>query len=201
MIITEVAPLDKKRRKVYIDGEYTFPLYLSEIRKYHIEADYELSDEEYEVIKAFIVKRIIERIMYLLGDTDRTERDIIRKMVMAGYGEEYVTIAVNRLKEYGYIDDYRFAASYAESLRDNRGKSRRIIEGKLYEKGVPKDIITEVMDALPMNEEDQLLRALAKKRISPEDLNGLDMKERNRIYAYLARQGFSSSLISHYFGH
>ena len=37
MEITDVAPLDKKRRKVYIDGQYAFPLYLSELRKYNIE--------------------------------------------------------------------------------------------------------------------------------------------------------------------
>jgi regulatory protein len=36
MLITDIVSLDNKKRKVYIDGKYTFPLYLGEIRQFNI---------------------------------------------------------------------------------------------------------------------------------------------------------------------
>ena len=37
MIVTDITDMDKKRRKVYLDGEYAFALYNSEIYRYNLE--------------------------------------------------------------------------------------------------------------------------------------------------------------------
>ena len=37
MIVTDIADMDKKRKKVYLDGEYAFALYNSEIYRYNID--------------------------------------------------------------------------------------------------------------------------------------------------------------------
>ncbi len=199
MIITDVAPLDNRRQKVYIDGQYAFPLYLSELKKFHIQQNVSLEQDIYDELEKLLVKRIKERILYLIGDMDKTERDIRRKMTMAGYNDTIVGLAVDELKSYGIIDDRRFARVYAESLRDNRGKSRRIIEGKLYEKGVPREIIQELMEDIDIDERQQLIRALNKKGYTCEQLAECDQNQRRKLYASLARMGFSPSLISECF--
>ncbi len=195
MKITEVAPLDKKRRRVYIDGRYAFPLYLSELKKYKIEDGRILPDEVYEEICAILTKRVKERILYLIGDMDRSEYNIRQKLFSCGYQGAFVDNAVSALKEYGYIDDLRYARYYAESMRDNKGKSPFAISHALYEKGIDRDIISRVMDELELNEEEQLMRALAKKGYTPETLAKEDVSVRMRVCRYLLRKGFSSAIV------
>ncbi len=113
MEITDIAPLDKKRRKVYIDGQYAFPLYVSELRKYNIEAGAVLEENVYDDICSLLMRRVRERILYLITDYDRSEQNIRQKISMAGYRGSFVDDAIDSLKEYGYIDDLRFARYYA----------------------------------------------------------------------------------------
>ena len=41
MIVTDIVEFDKKRKKVYIDGEFAFVLYSGELRDYDIKKDKE----------------------------------------------------------------------------------------------------------------------------------------------------------------
>ncbi|MCM1308824.1 MAG: RecX family transcriptional regulator, partial [Butyrivibrio sp.] len=128
MLVTDIAPFDKKRRRIYIDYEYAFPLYLSELKKYGIEAESELPEAVYAEITSMLERRARERILYLIGDADRTERNIREKLRASGYVGDIADRAVESLKRYGYIDDTRYAKAYAEALRDGRNKSVRAIE-------------------------------------------------------------------------
>lgn len=196
MLITDVAPLDKKRRRVYIDYEYAFPLYISELKKYGIKPDTELSEAVYSEIADILSKRVRERILYLIGDTDRTEKNIREKLRNSGYIGEIADRAVESLKEYGYIDDARYARMYAESMRDGKNKSVRAIEAALYAKGVPRDVISEVVDGLDFDEEEQIVKALAKKGYTAEALSEADGDTKRKLYGFLARKGFSHDAIS-----
>lgn len=196
MLITDVAPLDSKRRRVYIDYEYAFPLYISELRKYGIEPNTELSEAVYSEIADILIKRVRERILYLIGDTDRTERNIREKLRGSGYIGEIADRAVESLKEYGYIDDARYARMYAESMRDGKNKSVRAIEAALYAKGVPRDVISEAVDGLDFDEEEQIAKALAKKGYTAEALSEADGDTKRKLYGFLARKGFSHDAIS-----
>ena len=196
MLITDVAPLDRKRRRVYIDYEYAFPLYLSELKKYGIEPGTELSEAVYSEIADILIKRVRERILYLIGDTDRTERNIRERLRGSGYIGEIADRAVESLKEYGYIDDARYARMYAESMRDGKNKSVRAIEAALYAKGVPRDVISEAVDGLDFDEEEQIVKVLAKKGYNAEALSEADGDTKRKLYGFLARKGFSHDAIS-----
>lgn len=198
MIITDVAPLDNKRRKVYIDGQYAFPLYLSELRKYKIEPGNVLEQDACDEITSILVKRVRERILYLIADYDRSERNIRQKMERAGYRGEYLDEAIDSLKEYGYIDDMRFARYYAESLKDGKGRSAFAISRALYEKGISRDMIDVVMEELDIDEDAQLIKAISAKGYDEENIGSLDDKERRRLIAYLMRKGFSYERICTY---
>lgn len=196
MLITDVAPLDRKRRRVYIDYEYAFPLYISELKKYGIEPGTELSESVYSEIADILIKRVRERILYLIGDTDRTERNIRERLRGSGYIGEIADRAVESLKEYGYIDDARYARMYVESMRDGKNKSMRAIEAALYAKGVPRDVISEAVDGLDFDEEEQIVKALAKKGYTAEALSEADGDTKRKLYGFLARKGFSHDAIS-----
>lgn len=198
MEITDVAPLDKKRRKVYIDGQYAFPLYLSELRKYNIEAGTTLEESVYDDICSLLMRRVRERILYLIADYDRSEQNIRQKISMAGYRGSFVDDAIDSLKEYGYIDDLRFARYYAESMRDTKGRSAFAISRSLYEKGISRDVIDTVMGELDIDEEAQILKALSSRGYNEDNIRQIDDKERHKLISFLMRKGFSYDLISIY---
>lgn len=198
MEITDVAPLDKKRRKVYIDGQYAFPLYLSELRKYNIETGTTLEENVYDDICSLLMRRVRERILYLIADYDRSEQNIRQKISMAGYRGSFVDDAIDSLKEYGYIDDLRFARYYAESMRDTKGRSAFAISRSLYEKGISRDVIDTVMGELDIDEEAQILKALSSKGYNEDNIRQIDDKERQKLISFLMRKGFSYDLISIY---
>lgn len=198
MEITDVAPLDKKRRKVYIDGQYAFPLYLSELRKYNIETGAMLEESVYDDICSLLMRRVRERILYLIADYDRSEQNIRQKISMAGYRGSFVDDAIDSLKEYGYIDDLRFARYYAESMRDTKGRSAFAISRSLYEKGISRDVIDTVMGELDIDEEAQILKALSSKGYNEDNIRQIDDKERHKLISFLMRKGFSYDLISIY---
>mgnify|MGYP000543190175 FL=1 len=198
MEITDIAPLDKKRRKVYIDGQYAFPLYVSELRKYNIEAGAVLEENVYDDICSLLMRRVRERILYLITDYDRSEQNIRQKISMAGYRGSFVDDAIDSLKEYGYIDDLRFARYYAESMRDTKGRSAFAISRSLYEKGISRDVIDTVMGELDIDEDAQILKALSSKGYNEENIRQIDDKERQKLISSLLRKGFSYDLISIY---
>lgn len=198
MEITDVAPLDKKRRKVYIDGQYAFPLYLSELRKYNIETGTTLEENVYDDICSLLMRRVRERILYLIADYDRSEQNIRQKISMAGYRGSFVDDAIDSLKEYGYIDDLRFARYYAESMRDTKGRSAFAISRSLYEKGISRDVIDTVMGELDIDEEAQILKALSSRGYNEDNIREIDDKERQKLISFLMRKGFSYDLISIY---
>jgi regulatory protein len=198
MEITDIAPLDKKRRKVYIDGQYAFPLYVSELRKYNIEAGAVLEENVYDDICSLLMRRVRERILYLITDYDRSEQNIRQKISMAGYRGSFVDDAIDSLKEYGYIDDLRFARYYAESMRDTKGRSAFAISRSLYEKGISRDVIDTVMGELDIDEDAQILKALSSKGYNEENIRQIDDKERQKLISSLMRKGFSYDLISIY---
>lgn len=199
MQITDIIPLDSKRRGVYIDGQYAFPLYLSELNKYHISEGDEISTAILEVISEVIHRRIRERILYLLGDMPRTEKNIRTKLIQSHYTDESITPVIEELKEYKYIDDVNYAYEYANSLKFNGNKSRRVIEVKLYEKGVPGEVISQVMNDIETDETEQIERMIRKKGYEPDELYQLDYNSQQKIYRYLMSRGFVSRDVCKYF--
>ena len=196
MIITDVVPFDKKRRKVHIDNQYAFPLYLSELRRFNIEPGKEITETLMEKIEELLYKRIRERILYLLDSSPRTEYEIRTKLFKSGYIDRYVTPVLDRIKEYGYIDDFAYARMYAESLRNGKNNSRRVIENKLYQKGISADIISEIMENVSVDETDLILKTLKKRKVDPISYNNMDYVSRRKVYGYLISKGFSPSNVS-----
>ena len=146
-----------KQNKIHIicDGEY----------KFTVDAEYWFSspyhginnidnDEElaafYEAVGsrcAFIAG------LRLLSYHDHSEKELINKLVQKGHKFENAVSACEKLKEFRYIDDERFAENYANNLIDRKGMSIRGIKNELFRKGVSReiaDIVCENLDNDPI---------------------------------------------------
>lgn len=195
MIVTSIKEYDKKRCQIYIDGEMQFMLYKGEIRRYKIMQGQEIDQMTIDVIiREVLTKRAILRAMNLLQKRDYTEYKLREKLKDGGYPEQCQEEAIAYVKSYNYLDDRRYAADYTRYYMESRSSKR--ISQDLMQKGIDKDLISEVIkeayaDENSDNEMNQIRNLLLKKHYSKE----MDYKEKQKIMAFLYRKGYSTELI------
>ncbi len=191
MIVTELTEVSKGRYKVYIDQEFAFVLYKGELRLYKLAEGQEISEAVYnEIMRTVLPKRAKLRAMNLLQKRQYTERQLIDKLKEGFYPEEIIAEAVLYVKSYRYLDDLQFAVDYI--TYHETSKSERKMTCDLLQKGIAGETIKQAFEewrALggKQNEEEMISELLEKKHYSP----GCNQKEKQRIYAFLLRKGFS----------
>lgn len=196
MTVTQIEEMTKSRSKIYIDQEFAFVLYKGELRVYHIRVGEELSPEDFRTIKEELLpKRAKLRCMNLLKSRDYTEGQLREKLRRGFYTEDIIDIAVEYVASYHYIDDLRYAVSYISCYQEK--KSRRRLEQDLQGKGVDRETIGKAFDEWEaqgggQDEQEMLRKLLEKKHFDAENT---DQKERQRVYAYLMRRGYSGEAV------
>lgn len=208
MKITKLEDFKNNRIKVFLNDEFAFVLYKRELKKLPLlhneefKLGMDISDVSYNrILEEVIFKRAKARSMNLLLKQDKTEKQLRDKLKIGLYPSSIIDETISWLKGYRYIDDYRYARSYAEYRLEAKG--RRALEKELYEKGIHHDIIMDVLDELYFEEnidESELIRNIARKKLhllSQDDLpSKLSEKERNKLYRHLISKGFSFDKIN-----
>lgn len=197
MLVTQITGTSSGARfRISIDGQFAFVLYRGEMRNLHIEEGRELSEESYrQIMTQILPKRAKLRSMNLLQARDYTRKQLEDKLRQGDYPEACIEEAIAYVASYGYLDDGRYARNYIEYRLQS--KTRAQIEAELQRKGVAKDVIREAFDELEktgaVQDEAEMIRALLDKRKYCADT--ADAKERQRMYGYLCRRGFSPELV------
>lgn len=195
-------PSGKKKRKIYIDGEYTFSLYAGEIRKYELVKDQPVSKELVDLIfEECILKRAKLRAMHLLEKRDYTVSAISDKLKQSEYNDDTIQQVVTYLESYGYLDDVRYAKQFISFKKGSC--SRFQLTQKLMQKGIAKDDIDrayleyeELEENNLSEQEDEALQKQLDKRLKRYDIHAMEQSDWNKVYQFLARKGFSSEKIS-----
>ncbi|MCR5792250.1 MAG: recombination regulator RecX [Lachnospiraceae bacterium] len=186
MIITSIAPVTKAASKVYIDGTFAFLLYRQDLRRHHLEEDMELSKEAYEkILSETLIPRAKRKVMDLLERCDRSEFELRTKLKAKYYPQEVIDAAIAYVDGYHYIDDERLAYNYVAFHKEK--KSILELRQALLKKGISKEIISNVLSEVPIDETEALLKALHKKC---KDVTELDYSQKQKVAAYLYRKGF-----------
>lgn len=145
--------------------------------------NYHLGESEYIRAKA--------RGLWFLDRADYSEKTLYEKIVAGGISSVAAARAIARIKELGLIDDEKFAARLASQM-SNANVSKREAYAKLYNKGIPKDVIKSVLEETSFDEIEQIKAVIDKKYH-----NKMDSKENiQKVYAALIRKGFSYSAVS-----
>lgn len=107
-----------------------------------------------------------------------------------------VEVVIERLREYGYLDDARFAQSYASLRVQQRPIGRQRLQRDLWQKKIDKQTVDAALDQVfeQTPEEDLIDRAIAKRvrlRGRPKT-----REEAKKLFDHLLRQGFAFELVS-----
>lgn len=185
-----------KQNKIHIscDGEYTFTVdaeyWFSS--PYHGRESIENDEELTAFFEAVGSRCAFIAGLRLLSYRDHSAKELINKLVQKGHKREYSENAVEKLKEYGYVNDERYARFLAESLSERKGMNTRAVRIELLQKGISAeiaDIITESLDFDPILRIIDLLKTKYSRKISDE-------KGIKRTVASLQRLGYRLSDIN-----
>lgn len=197
MIISRLEEFDKSKIKVYIDDEYAFLLYKKDIHQWELKEGAVLSQELYTLILSNLYQRCMQKALTILKFMDRSEKELYNKLHDAGYPTDIIDRIIISMKEYGYINDARFALSFIRIRM--KSKSKLMIKTELIHKGVAKDIIASALEEAYEEEdrEDAELMAIRKavfKKI--KNIEELGPEEKQKLTASLYRKGFELSKIN-----
>jgi regulatory protein len=122
----------------------------------------------------------------------------LRERLLEGRGatEAIVDTVIERLREYGYLDDARFAHSYASLRVQQRPIGRQRLQRDLWLKKIDKQTADAALDQVftERPETEMIERAIAKRvrlRGKPKT-----REEAKKLFDHLLRQGFAFELVS-----
>ena len=150
-------------------------------------------------------KQATAKAMALLLHKDRTERELSDRLYRAGFSEKSALFAIEYVRSFGYINDYRYAETYINYHKSS--KSRREIRQKLAEKGISDEVLGEAItncyaaaqEDTGGDSEEEAMQALIKKRLKGRDISELTFEEKQKQMRYLAGKGYPSEKIRRMF--
>lgn len=142
-------------------------------------------------------RRTFERAVKLLAAKPRSVAELRERLLRSkGADAAVVETVISRLREYGYLDDERFAFSYASLKVKQRPVGRRRLERDLKLKKVENEVANEALELVyaETSEEQLIDRAIAKRlRIRGRPRNRAEARS---LFDHLLRQGFEFELVS-----
>lgn len=194
MKITELKQGVKNpnRVNVFVDGKYEFSLDVAQVVDFKIKVGMEISPEQLlEFKKASEFGKLYQRALEWVLTRPRSEketRDYLNKKIFEKkLDKKYIDTITERLKEKGFLSDFEFAKWYVENRFVKKGVSLKRLKMELMKKGVASEIIEEVLNSSERNDEEEILKIIAKKRAKYDD---------EKLTQYLCRQGFSYQLVN-----
>lgn len=151
-------------------------------------------DLEAEEAKAAVRKRALG----LLDARGRSRHELRGRLIDAEFDPAVVDDVLDDLAAVHLIDDAVFAREWVRQRHARRGKSSRVLDQELREKGVADSIRAEALQQIDESDEEATARALADKKARtirevPVDRADTDRALR-RIVGVLARRGFPQGM-------
>ena len=126
-----------------------------------------------------------KKAMSLLKYMDRTEWQLRDKLAAKGFSEEAVEGAVDYVKSFHHLDDYRYAVHFVELHYEQRSRQR--MRQALYQRHVPEEYIDLALESICENDDVALQEALRKITKGETEYS---YEEKQKIAGKLYRKGF-----------
>jgi regulatory protein len=188
----EVTALKAQRRKrnrvnVFLDGDYAFSL--QRILAGKLRVGQELTEEEIADLKAKDVREMAyERSLHYLSYRPRSVWEMRQYLQKKGVDEVTIDEVLQRLSKAGFVDDVEFAQFWVENRKRHRPRGPWALRDELRRKGVPNDVIEQVLEDEDLEQKKGATQVAEKKL---RRLRGLDERTfRRRMWGYLKRRGF-----------
>ena len=136
---------------------------------------------------------ILKRMAGLCAKSEQCSFDIATKLYKAGLPREKREEIMEYLQSHRYIDDERYARSFASYKVRFSGWGKRKIRMALAAKRIPGETVAAAIEAIDDEEYLSTLKRIAESK--KRDLDMHDREQRAKLYRHLVSRGFESSLI------
>ncbi|MEO5379016.1 MAG: recombination regulator RecX [Magnetococcus sp. DMHC-6] len=169
------------------------------LMKKPLSADKDQMSDSSSIESAF--KGVYDTALRCLGRRAYGEMELRRKLTSMGAAMAQIDQALNRCRQFGYLDDDSFAQSFARSKMVGRHYGPRMLQAQLQEKGVASETIAAAVGQIltEVDVVDLAQEALNKKFGSLEILdpeNKMEvLKAKKKRFDFLVRRGFDYDTI------
>lgn len=126
----------------------------------------------------------------LLQYRPRSSYEISSKLAGKKYDQQTISEVIDKLTDYGYIDDTSFARMWIKDRCLLKPTGRRLLWQELKNKGISQEIIEEELAFFTPEEEFEMALALVNKKLQRGNYST------GQITGILSRRGFSGGIIS-----
>lgn len=198
MLITRIVQRGQKDVTIHFDNNEILILSLEVFLKSGLRKNDEISDDRF----SFFIEQnkkfhLMQRALRLLGRRQHSVNELKTKLKQEQYEPKLIDEVITELQKKNYLDDKKFALTFAEEKMKSKQWSERKLRAELMKKGIASSIISEVLET-KTSSEDNLSNALAaaKKKLELLKKRKLEGRElRNKLSTFLLSKGFDYETI------
>lgn len=146
------------------------------------------------VRKAISAQAALERMIVLCSRSEQCTEEIAGKLRKLGVPSSVAQDIVRTLVDGRYVDDARYAKSFAYSKMQFSGWGKKKIRLALMQKHIASDLIADALDSLDNNGYDAVFRKVLESKAKSADLD--DYATWGRVYRAMVLRGFEPMRIS-----
>ena len=194
-IVTKLSPQkNKKRVNVYFDGKFSFGIDLDNLVKFGIKIEKEFSQKEIDkIIFEAEFQKTFSQILNFATLRPRSEKECLDWLARKKIPEVIHKRLFSRLNRLDLLDDNKFAEWWIEQRNTFKPRGKRALSSELYQKGIDKNIIDDVLKEADIDELKIAKKLLVKNKYKWQKYEPLRRKE--KAFAFLARKGFDYEII------
>lgn len=183
-----------KRVNVYLDGAFGFGIDLDNLVINHIKIGTVLTDEEVQkIIRKAEFQKTLDKLLRFATIRPRSEKETLDYLKRKKVHESMWEDLFEKLKHFELLDDAKFAKWWVDQRLAFKKISGKVLKLELFKKGIDKEIIENVLEETPIDEE-KMARELLERRAYKWD--GLPEREaKQKKFQYLAGKGFNWEIV------
>lgn len=186
---------NKERYNIYLNEKYAFSVDESTLIKFGLTKgkildDFEMDEITYEdeISKAF--NRALNYLSYQM----RSEYEIKKKLLEAGFGESVILEAIRKLERLGFLNDETYSKALLETKKKTAKKGPKAIKQDLIKKGIDKQTQEKVLETFTYEEQLEIAMQLAEKTVRTNSKK-TPSQIKQKIQEVLSRKGYSFEII------
>ncbi|RUL51585.1 recombination regulator RecX [Lysinibacillus antri] len=185
-----------ERYNIYLDEKYSFAVDESTLIKFGLTKgkilepfDIDEINYEDEISKAF------NRSLQFLSFQMRSEYEVKKKLLDAGFGEAVILEAIRKLEKLGFLNDETYSKALLETKKKTAKKGPRAIKQDLIKKGIDKDTQQKVLETFTYDDQLKLAMELAEKTVRAHSKK-TPVQIKQKIQDVLTRKGYSFTVLN-----
>ncbi len=188
---------NKERCNLFIDGEFYAGLSLETVMSFRLKVGQEITEKQLtEVILEGEKGVALSKATNYISKNLKTKHQVKVYLEGKGYSPEIITYCIDKLIEYGYINDVEYSIRYLESVYNKQGE--KLSQMKLFQRGVGKENIRlafikfnenlQLNNFNGQNDSESVAYKIAQKYTKNKEKN---LENKAKTYRYLIGKGFS----------